>query len=675
MQDTNSSGRNGVPTSTVSPFTPENVTSSPTPTNRVLMGLLKGGESKDSVNASQHADLGHVHAQSKSRKTGRPTTETLRAFGEEYQSLTATRGGRLYEKNVNRSSLQAIAPDGQPHQTGQSVTKHSPDESSDSVVEVDSTDSSDDSSDDEFGTEDNPKMSPETRADYEELVFTAKQNTTLKYKKAWEDAKKLEDEAIRSNRLKKYGLDMMAGAANQVTSFGVAGISATMAGNPWVFPIVAMLTSDFIGDRLAQLIRGSTMVAVGTRTHFENHRQMARALGDVLESCAGRTPKRKFTVTVTDPETGTASKQKMTAFEALQHTGCLGGLSAWGQNLLVRGLPFLWFSAIYGSRDFYMNYQCPGSFYPPTTSSPWSNSTLPTGCSDPEQVDPAALRWSMVLLSGMMAGALTSVSNQLLTACLPHEERTNYSRDTYAKEVRYKESALADCKSFLDYLGTPDAKDEEAPLVIDGVETLKRILEKELRVARKKSSLWTTFQGELDLATQKHRDENMITPEFGGKRLELFMSMLGKFLTLLSFAYVSSRFVVRTSEEEQDKIMGLILIPLSLIILGGYAFRDDARLVGQLPYGAVKGAFRACKGQAGDQTQANAEVQASTAMTVPHFVTREHSGSEDSGDRTSVSQRDAQTERIHSTSTTPARRNVSQSDEDQNTSEDESVIV
>ncbi len=653
MYPTQGHARGEAPTSTAGQFSAIH-----TSTNKVLDDLLKGRSPHDPARSDRDADLTNVHAQSATRKSGKPSSETLQALGQEYRSVTATRGGRRINGATAQPPTQALPPDDQSAGATRQLVDDAADGSSDSVVEVNSADSDDESMDEAFGTDDNPKMSAKSRADYEQMVFTGKENTTLKYKSAWEDAKKLEDEAVRSKRLKKYGFDMVAGAANQATSFGVAGITAALAGNPWLFPVVAMLTSDLVGDRLAQVIRDSTMVAQGTRNHFENHRRLARSLGDLLESCAGHAPHRKFSVEITDPATQKKTKEKMTACGALRHAGCLGGLSAWGQNLLVRGLPFVWFSAIYGPRDFYMNALCPNSFYVPSSVSAWPNSTAPTACPDPDEINPVALRWSMVLLSGMMAGALTAVSNQLLTSLLPHEEKTNYSRDTWAREVRYKESAITDCKNFLDYLGTPAKGDTEAATVIEGVETLKCILEKELRVARKKSSLWTSFQGELDLATQKHRDETMITPEFGGKRLELFMSMLGKFLTLLCFAYMTSRFVVRTSEDEQEKIMGLIFIPLSLIVLGGYAFRDDARLVGQLPYGAVKGAFRACKKQA-DAASPTPDVQPSTTSTeVPRGMINDATESGQSSSTSSASTGRGRSEKIHSASSTPARHNV-----------------
>lgn len=416
MYSTQGNPRGKSPTSTAGQFSPTH-----TSTNKALDDLLKGRSPHDPARSDRDADLTNVHAQSTTRKPGKPSSETLQALGQEYRSVTATRGGRRIHGATAQPAAQVLPPDGQTAGATRQLVDDAADGSSDSVVEVNSADSDDESTDEAFGTDDNPKMSAKSRADYEQMVFIGKENTTLRYKNAWEDAKKLEDEAVRSKRLKKYGFDMVAGAANQATSFGVAGITATLTGNPWLFPVVAMLTSDLVGDRLAQVIRDSTMVAQGTRNHFENHRRLARALGDLLESCAGHAPHTKFSVEITDPVTQKKTKEKMTACGALRHAGCLGGLSAWGQNLLVRGLPFVWFSAIYGPRDFYMNALCPNSFYVPSSVSAWPNSTTPTACPDPDEINPVALRWSMVLLSGMMAGALTAVSNQLLTSLLPHE--------------------------------------------------------------------------------------------------------------------------------------------------------------------------------------------------------------------------------------------------------------
>jgi hypothetical protein len=552
-------------------------------------------------------------------------------------------------------------------------------ESSDSVVGSPSP-SDDETSDDEF---DNPKMRPKDRAELEKVISGGKTYTTVQYKKDWEAAKAKEDKSAKRNRCDKYGWDMAAGATNQLTSFAIAGAAATFSGNPWVFPVVAMLTSDLIGDRLAQVIRRSTIVASGSKAHFENQRRAARALGDLIESCAGRQPNKKFTVSVTDSHTGETSNVKMTAAEALRHTGHCTNLSSWAQNLLVRGLPFIWFSAIYGPRDYYLNYRCGDAFFPNATAMHEPNFTTPTGCPDPAVVDEVALRWSVILFGGMMAGALTLVTNQLTAACMPHEERTNYSPETFKKEVIYKESAKLDAKTYLDWLAQRDSEDGEHDDEVKMTHTLSRIYDKELQVARKKSSLWTTFQGELDQATQKHRDETMITPEFGGKRLEMFMSMLGKFLTLLTYAYFVSRFNVRASTEEQDKMMGLIMIPLSLIFIGGYALRDDARIVGQVPYGLFKGAGRACKRFASEAENGGRHDNdnAATTTAIPEVVTSGELESDQTlTPKHSSPRSQRESEKVRSTSETPARsprhnQQGSSSSESSSDEEDGSIIV
>ena len=103
----------------------------------------------------------------------------------------------------------------------------------------------------------------------------------------------------------------------------------------------------------------------------------------------------------------------MTVWEVMKHTGCSTGLSAWGQNLLVRGLPFIWFSTIYGPRDYYLNYRCAEFFFPNGTAHHQPNFTLPSEYPNADAIDPIALRWSMILIGGMMAGALTTVTGQL----------------------------------------------------------------------------------------------------------------------------------------------------------------------------------------------------------------------------------------------------------------------
>lgn len=487
--------------------------------------------------------------------------------------------------------------------------------------EIDSIDSDTDSTDDEFGKASNPKMDPKTRDDLEAIIFEGKVNTTLRYQTAWKKACSREDLHARQHWARKYAWDMLAGGVNQLTSFGLGGLVVAGTGNPWLFPVVAVLASDLLGDRLAQITRKSTIVANVSKEHFENQRRIARALGDLFESCAGKEPKKKFVVVTGKDTNGHEIKEKMTAAEALRHYGRLKGLSSFCQNMVVRSLPFLWFQGIYSIRDYILNYRCHDTFFPTAfnsslnmTPSYCNLTTTPSGAPNPVAIDSEALRWGVVLSTGFLAGAATAVTNQLIASCLPHSEITNYSADTWKLKVKYLESASIDTKNYLDKLSTPEygeelsAKgmdEEKIAELVKAAETLQGIQKKELELAKKKSSAWTTYRAELDLATQKHRDATMISPEFGGKRLDLILTMLGKFLSLLAYAYYLQNYDFRNAKTDNERLTDVFLVPMSLIVLG-YALRDDCRLVGHLPYGAVKGSLRACK--ALRKEAANAEI-------------------------------------------------------------------
>ncbi len=601
-----------------------------------------------------NANLNEVHRNSIQTSEPKESETERQAARDKYRSLTGTR-------NKHIDGTQSNFGTGIDTSKVLSKNKKNTDNllDSDSDSEVSAPDSSDeDSSDDEFGTVENPKMSPKDRNELENVISGNKIFSTVQFKKEWDAAKAEDDEYVRQHRIDKYGWDVIAGAANQLTSFGVAGVTATLTGNIWLFPVVAMLTCDLVGDRVAQVIRRSTIVADSSKSHFENQRRFARMLGELVESCCNHKSKKKFTVSVTDPASGKVTKEKMTGLDALKYAGCCAGLTAWGNNLLIRGLPFLWFSAIYGPRDYYLNYRCEDFFFPNATATHQPNFTLPSGCPSPGHINPVALRWSMVLIGGMMAGALTTLTNQLVASRFPNEERTNYSRETFRKEVIYKESAKLDAKGYLDWLGQQDNPNADE---IKSTQTLMRLYDKELRVARKKSSYWTTFQGEVDLSTQKHRDETMISPEFGSKQLELFMNALGRGICLIAFCGVASRFNVRASEEEYDKLMGLILIPMSLIVIAGYMWKDDARMCGLGPYGAVKGAWRACKGDsrhAGDRDNV-AHENSTTTTEIPEVIV-DTDGDTASGQQAKVSpgKSPGKSEKVASTSETPVQKNT-----------------
>ncbi len=91
----------------------------------------------------------------------------------------------------------------------------------------------------------------------------------------------------------------------------------------------------------------------------------------------------------------------------------------------------------------------------------------------------------------------------------------------------------------------------------------------------------------------------MVTPEFGSKRIDTVISIIGKMLNLIVYADFIQRFSPQSSHtSEQDRLLAVLMPPLELIFIAGYAFRDDLRLIPEIMHGAGKGMVRACKGSA-----------------------------------------------------------------------------
>lgn len=410
-----------------------------------------------------------------------------------------------------------------------------------------------------------------------------------------------EDQAIKTECLRKYAGDFLAGAVTQGLSFAPAGAVSTLAGNPWLFAVIAPILSDCLAERMGQLARGSTISIPETQQWLQIQRQVGRALGDVIASYCGKTPKKKFSVTV-NGETRPA-----TASEALKACGPAKALNAFGRNFLVRGLPFLWFSAIYTARDFgllalekAMAGSSGAAHLAPTDL---INQTMPADLTNitaslnhtPNAlgpIDPQALRWAVVIIAGLLAGGMTALTSQLIASMMPgNKEATNYSTEYYAARTDYLQSLKADIKTTLSQLN-PHAKQYRTQ--VQQLHDLETWANEELTYAERRSSRWTALQAEFARATEKHRDKTNVATEIGGNRVDFAFSMLGKFMSLLTYAYCVSRFSGQgNGTSEQDKVLGAVLVPLSLIILGGYAFRDEMRLVGRVPYGLFKGVARA----------------------------------------------------------------------------------
>ena len=409
----------------------------------------------------------------------------------------------------------------------------------------------------------------------------------------WQEEK--ETEAVKEQRIRKYAMDSVAGGLLQLTSFGVGGLATIGTGNPWLFPVVVPLMNELLGEKIAQLTRTSTIGIPETQQWFAIQRQLGHALGDLFVACANKDISKKFEIKVNN------KTEKVTASEALKHMGFTGAAKACGKNFLVRGLPFAWFCLLYGLRDWQILDQHGGYFSGNATT--WCQTHTPqSNCTNLEQlpsnIDPTTLKMGINLLVGALAGAATALSGQLVASALPNvTEKPNFSTDYYTKKVAYLESLKEDVKDYIDTLNPNKFKfQDDYEKKLEAAWDLDKSIVKELKYAKKKSSTWTTYIAEVDLATQKKRDSTMVTPEFGGKRIDMVMSITGKILSLLVYSYIIQRFVPQNpNNSDQEKLLGQILIPLTLIFIGGFAFRDDLRIIPQTIYGAGKGIVRAFK--------------------------------------------------------------------------------
>ncbi|MCF8164525.1 MAG: hypothetical protein K9J47_03825 [Sulfuritalea sp.] len=400
-----------------------------------------------------------------------------------------------------------------------------------------------------------------------------------------------ETAAVREARIRKYAMDFVAGSLLQLTSFGIGGFATIGTGNPGLFPVVVPFMNELLSEKIAQLTRTSTIGIPETQQWFAIQRQLGHALGDLFVACANKDPSKKFDIKVN------GEIKKVTAAEALKHMGLVGGFKAWGKNFLVRGLPFAWFTALYAVRDWQL-YDAHGGYFSGNATK-WCHSYTPNAnCTNVEQptgaIDPVILRTGIVFLVGMLAGAATSLTGQLIASQIDGAvEKPNFSTDYYIKKMSYLESLKLDIKTYIDNL-SPKSYDyvNKLSAAID----LENSIDKEMSYAKKKSSLWTTYQAEFDLATQKKRDTTMVTPEFGSKRIDTGMAFIGKMLSLILYVGIIQRFSPQSPHtNELDRQLSLILPPLMLIFIAGYAHRDDLRIIPQTIYGAGKGIVRACK--------------------------------------------------------------------------------
>jgi len=517
-----------------------------------------------------------AHASSSKFKNNPKNNINSSPMGAESQKTFGTSEKNKSLKNSSNSK----------HSDNKGIDENSPDEESSSIVDV--SDSSDDDLEDLMPTKlreaiEKQLIQPSTRAKRADYLRQEEKETA----------------AVKEARIRKYAMDFAAGSLLQLTSFGIGGFATIGTGNPWLFWVIVPVLNELLGEKIAQLTRTSTIGIPETQQLFAIQRQLGHALGDLFVACANKEPSKKFEIKVN------GDIKKVTAAEALKHMGFGEGFKAWGKNFLVRGLPFAWFTALYATREWQLYDDHGGLFSANATK--WCQSHTPNAnCTNVEQlpsgIDPVMLRTGIVFLVGMLAGGATSLTAQLIASRMAGAvEKTNFSTDYYIKKMAYLDSLKIDIKTYKDNLH-PKSWDYENKFF--AADDLEKSIDKEMSYAEKKSSLWTTYQAELDLATQKKRDITMVTPEFGSKRIDTTMSIMGKMLSLIVYVGILQKFSPQSPHtSELDRNLSLILPPLLLIFFVGFAHRDDFRLIPQTIYGAGKGIVRACKPSARDASE------------------------------------------------------------------------
>ena len=344
----------------------------------------------DKTLTTRKRTLLNAHASSPQFKNNTKNNVNSSPMGTESQKTSGTSDKNLSLKNSSNSK----------HSDNNRVDESSSDEES-SIVEVNS-DSSDDDLED--------LMPTKLREAIENQVI--KPSTRVK-RADFERQEEKETAAVKEARIRKYAMDFAAGGLLQLTSFGIGGLATIGTGNPWLFPFIVPFLNELLGEKIAQLTRTSTIGIPETQQWFAIQRQLGHALGDLFVACANKDPNKKFEIKVN------GEIKKVTAAEALKHMRWRGAANAWGKNFLVRGLPFAWFTALYAVRDWQLYDDHGGLFSANATK--WCQSHTPNAnCTNVEQlpsgIDPVMLRTGVVLLVGMLAGAATSLTGQLIAS-------------------------------------------------------------------------------------------------------------------------------------------------------------------------------------------------------------------------------------------------------------------
>ncbi len=391
-----------------------------------------------------------------------------------------------------------------------------------------------------------------------EMITTLiKENPELEL--AYQTWKKIEQSETDYTKASNFKIptNLLVGALLQISSFS-AGAYLGRAANHWLaFPIVTTLLNELFSSKAFQMMRVTNYSTPDMKILYDQQRYLGRAVGDSIRHCAGMPIKKKYLLE------RNGKKEKVTAWEMvnMKEYG-----RADGKNFLVRGLPFLWFTVLYEGRDALIKYD-PSAPVAPT------------------------------LIAGLLAGALTLQTGQKIASMLPGaKENPNFSANYFHHKTTFEKKLL---EAIPDFITTLEADDFADDFNVNKAKDLQKSLERDVDYGEMKSSVLLTYPAEVKQAFTKRREASSIEPEFSGSRTDTLMNLGGIFCSLILFSYLSDTYSTYASVHKtnpnapHDPIIEAtsnFILPMVLIFLGGFAFRDNFRIIPRVGLGLTKGA-------------------------------------------------------------------------------------
>jgi len=370
----------------------------------------------------------------------------------------------------------------------------------------------------------------------------------------WKKIEQTETDYTKASNF-KIPTNLLVGALLQISSFS-AGAYLGKAANHWLaFPIATTLLNELFSSKAFQMMRVTNYTTSDMKILYDQQRYLGRAAGDLIRYCAGMPIKKKYLLKRNDKE------EKVTAWEMVSGKKYL---QAEGKNFLIRGLPFIWFTVLYEGRDLIIRFN-PSAPVAPT------------------------------LIAGLLAGALTLQTGQTIASTLPGaKENPNFSANYFHHKTAFEKKLLEAIPDFITTLEADDFADE---FNVSKAKDLQKSLERDVAYGEMKSSVLLTYPAEVKQAFTKRREASSIEPEFSGSRTDTLMNLGGIFCSLLLFSYLSDMYSTYASMQKTNpnaphdpliEATSNFMLPMVLIFLGGFAFRDNFRIIPRVVQGLGK---------------------------------------------------------------------------------------